>query len=208
MSRLGRLLRHGLRGSPRGDLGVARWRAAGRRGLERSTLISRLAPPVAPGARRRTRSPGACDSASASPVPSPSASLMYALREAERRRRWWRSLALTRGALALVAVGSARRDDPAAALRHRSRGADARRPRAGRVRHGARGRLPRGASSDPRGRRACVRWSGCAALLLVATAVDRPAHGQDDPERRAAAPPGGRRLAAAATHRRARAAEC
>ena len=43
--------------------------------------------------------------ASASPVPSPSASLMYALKEAERRRRWWRSLAVTRGALALVAVG-------------------------------------------------------------------------------------------------------
>jgi len=43
--------------------------------------------------------------ASASPVPSPSASLMHALRAAERRRRWWRSLALTRGALALVAVG-------------------------------------------------------------------------------------------------------
>ena len=30
---------------------------------------------------------------------------MVALRQAERRRCWWRSLALTRGALALVAVG-------------------------------------------------------------------------------------------------------
>ena len=42
---------------------------------------------------------------SASPVPSPSVSLMHTLRDAERRRHWWRSLALTRGALALVAVG-------------------------------------------------------------------------------------------------------
>ena len=30
---------------------------------------------------------------------------MHALKEAEHRRRWWRSLAVTRGALALVAVG-------------------------------------------------------------------------------------------------------
>jgi predicted anti-sigma-YlaC factor YlaD len=43
--------------------------------------------------------------ASATAVPSAGASLMVTLREAERRRRWWRSLALTRGGLALVAVG-------------------------------------------------------------------------------------------------------
>jgi predicted anti-sigma-YlaC factor YlaD len=42
---------------------------------------------------------------SASSVPSPGASLLTALRAAERRRGWWRSLPLTRGALALVAVG-------------------------------------------------------------------------------------------------------
>ncbi len=76
-------------------------------GVERSTLDAHLSD--CPGCRlwredaheltRRARL------VSASQVPVPSAPFLAALNAAARPRTWWRSLSLTRGALALVAVG-------------------------------------------------------------------------------------------------------
>jgi len=43
--------------------------------------------------------------AAALPVPAPSSSLLAAVTVLDRRRRWWRSLAFARNALVLVAVG-------------------------------------------------------------------------------------------------------
>ena len=129
-------------------------------GLERSSLDAHLASCRACRAwreeahelTRRARL------TSASPIPVPSASLMGAVRQAERRRRWWRSLALTRGALALVAVGQLVVTIPALLL-----GSDHDAPI--HVAHElgafdmalAVGFLA--AALRPRARRGCVRWS-------------------------------------------------
>ena len=128
------------------------------------------------------------------PIPAPSASLMRALRQAERRRHWWRSLALTRGALALVAVGQLVVTIPALLL-----GTDHEAPI--HVAHEL-GAFDMALAvgflvavlrpSRAQGMRTLV---GCAALLLV-DGGHRPDHGQDDPGRRAPASAGDRRLAA------------